>query len=89
MIRYAILYFVILIVFAALIAGPVVAGRFLDTTTFKLPMELLQPVGLNNNDTLTSVTGSCVNGLPCPGPGGSAAETSSSGSRRLARYLAF
>jgi 1,3-beta-glucan synthase len=89
-IRYAILYFVILVLFIALIAGPIVAGKYLKLG-MEIPMELLQPVGLNNNDTAETVTGSCLLGA-CPGPGGKAAKTSSSRNnddRRLARMLAF
>ena len=85
MIRYAILYFVLLVVFIALIVGPVVAGKYLKLN-FKIPMDLLQPTGLNNNDTTTEVTGTCVNGA-CPGPGGDAEETASSDKFR--RFMAF
>ncbi|KAF2175059.1 glycosyltransferase family 48 protein [Zopfia rhizophila CBS 207.26] len=60
-IRYAILYFLILVIFAALIAGPIVAGKFLKSLP-TIPMELLQPTGLNNNDTSASITGSRLNG---------------------------
>lgn len=49
-------------VFVALIAGPVVAGRFL-TNLPAIPMDLLQPTGLNNNDTSNLRTGSALNGL--------------------------
>jgi 1,3-beta-glucan synthase len=89
-IRYAILYFIILIVFVALIAGPVVASKYLKLD-FKIPMNLIQPTGLNNNDTKTSVTGSCVNGLQCPGgPGDDAAEaTATDAAKMLARFMAF
>jgi 1,3-beta-glucan synthase len=59
-IRYAILYFVILIVFVALIAGPLVAGKYLNFGA-EIPMDLLQPTGLNNNDTSPSITGSRLN----------------------------
>ncbi|ORY15844.1 beta-1,3-glucan synthase-like protein [Clohesyomyces aquaticus] len=87
-IRYAILYFIILIVFAAMIAGPIVAGKFL-TSLPAIPMDLLQPTGLNNNDTSAAVTGACVLGV-CPGgdgsqPTGGAAETTGSN----ARFRAF
>jgi 1,3-beta-glucan synthase len=52
--RYAILYFVMLVVFVALIAGPIVASSQITSATSSLsvPMQLLQPVGLKNNDTL-------------------------------------
>ena len=56
--RYAILYFVLLVVFVALIAGPIVAGKYIPDSTFAGikkslgdTMILFQPVGLNNNDT--------------------------------------
>ncbi|KAF2011689.1 glycosyltransferase family 48 protein [Aaosphaeria arxii CBS 175.79] len=73
-IRYAILYFVILVVFVALIAGPIVGGKYIKLN-FNIPMELLQPTGLKNNDTKTQVTGSCILGA-CPGPGGDSEPTS-------------
>lgn len=75
-VRYAILYFVILIIFAALIAGPIVAGKFL-TSLPSIPMQLLQPTGLNNNDTSSSQTGTALVG--------GAAATATSG----ARFRAF
>lgn len=55
--RYAVLYFIMLIIALALLVGPIVAGSMiLDNTTslFKNPsdtMYLFQPTGLNNNDT--------------------------------------
>ncbi|OCK84889.1 glycosyltransferase family 48 protein [Lepidopterella palustris CBS 459.81] len=67
-IRYAILYFLILIVFVALIAGPIVAGKYL-TSLPTIPMQLLQPTGLNNNDTSGSQTGTAVNGAAATGTG--------------------
>jgi 1,3-beta-glucan synthase len=50
------LYFFMLVVFVALIAGPIVAGRFF-TTLPDIPLDLLQPTGLNNNDTTSEPTG--------------------------------
>ena len=49
-VRYAILYFVLLVLFVALIAGPLVAGKFLDMKDFgkQIPMNLMQP---NQNAT--------------------------------------
>jgi 1,3-beta-glucan synthase len=51
--RYAILYFVMLVLFLALLVGPIVAGsKILSPSLVKnIPLELYQPVGLNNNDT--------------------------------------
>lgn len=43
-IRFAVVYFLMLILFAALIVGPVVVGNnFLKELPFKVPMDLLQP----------------------------------------------
>jgi 1,3-beta-glucan synthase len=50
-IRFAMLYFFMLVVFVALIVGPVVARRFVNIPK-GIPMDLLQPTGQNNNDTL-------------------------------------
>lgn len=91
MVRYAILYFVLLVVFVALLAGPVVGAKFLDVNQFasKVPMNLIQPTGLNFNDTNGRVTGSCAKG-PCPaGPDGAAAETGDSSSETLRRMMAY
>ena len=69
MIRFAILYFMMLVIFLALIIGPVIAKRFV-TIPGGIPMDLLQPTGQNNNDTLgTSQTGTALLG----GGGGAAA----------------
>jgi len=85
-IRYAILYFVLMVVFIALIVGPIVVGRQLSLE-IDLPMELLQPIGLNNNDTHTTVSGSCLNGMKCPGPAAGAKATANSD--KLRRFMAF
>jgi 1,3-beta-glucan synthase len=60
--RYAILYFVLLVVFIALIVGPAVAGRYIKLEDLNIPMlddmKLLQPTSLSNDDTKgTSATG--------------------------------
>lgn len=86
MIRYAILYFILLVIFIALIVGPVVAGKYLSLN-FDIPMDLLQPTGLNNNDTSASITGSCVLG-ECPG-GPAADATGSTSDSKLRRFMAF
>jgi 1,3-beta-glucan synthase len=55
--RYAVLYFVMLVVFLALIVGPIVAQSEITKAAVSLTknpsstMYLFQPVGLNNNDT--------------------------------------
>ena len=96
-VRYAILYFVLLVVFLAIIVGPIVAGKQLKLNV-NLPMELLQPTGFSNNDTTDTPTGKCVQGV-CPeyqgggaadtGSGDSAAATSDEAARRFRRYMAY
>jgi len=53
--RYAILYFVLLIIAVALVVGPIVAGTniasILSSVEKSDPQYLFQPTGLNNNDT--------------------------------------
>ncbi|KAI9868461.1 MAG: 1,3-beta-D-glucan synthase [Trichoglossum hirsutum] len=58
-IRFAILYFIMLAVFVALIAGPIVASRYL-TSLPSVPLGLLQPTGQNNNDTGGPPTGTAA-----------------------------
>lgn len=71
-IRYSILYFVLLVLAACLIAGPLVASKYLKSLP-SIPMELLQPTGLNHNDTMgTTQTGTGAVG------GGAAATSGSS-----------
>lgn len=95
MIRYAILYFVLLVVFIALIVGPVVAGKFMKVPNLKLPIDLIQPTGLNNNNTDASVTGSCFNNRTCPvfdadnQDTSEDAETTSDVTEKLRRFMAY
>lgn len=56
-IRFAILYFIMLIIFVALVVAPIFAGKFLNHLP-AIPMNLLQPTGKNNNDTTSEETGS-------------------------------
>ncbi|PQE20654.1 13-beta-glucan synthase component FKS1 protein [Rutstroemia sp. NJR-2017a BBW] len=52
--RYAVLYFVLLIVFLALLVGPLVVGKKILTPSLikSIPQKLMQPINQNNNDTL-------------------------------------
>ena len=51
-----------LVVFVALIVGPIVAKRFVSIPS-GIPLDLLQPTGQNNNDTLgSSQTGTALLG---------------------------
>ena len=69
------LYFIMFIIFLCLIVGPIVASRFL-TSLPSIPMDLIQPTGLNNNDTTNEITGPALNGLSAETGAGSAAQTS-------------
>ena len=44
-----------LVVFVALIVGPIVAGKYISFND--IPMSLKQPTGLKNNDTTNEPTG--------------------------------
>ena len=60
-IRYASLYFFLLIVFILLFFGPLIVSRFIDLGSFgTIPLDLMQPTGQNNNDTFSSITGSAL-----------------------------
>jgi 1,3-beta-glucan synthase len=97
-IRYAILYFFMLVVFLCLIVGPIVAGKFLKLDIGdSIPMDIMQPTGYNNNDTSASVTGTCIQGK-CPeyqgGNGGAADDTEPAAATtdpaaRFRRYMAY
>ncbi|KAI1847714.1 hypothetical protein JX265_009143 [Neoarthrinium moseri] len=51
-IRFAILYFAMVVLFVALIAGPIVAGKNIPKSLTNLvPMNLLQPTGQDNDNT--------------------------------------
>lgn len=61
MIRFAILYFALFILFLVLIIGPVIIRQFISIN-LSIPLDLLQPTGQNNNDTSASATGSSLIG---------------------------
>merc|ERR1711939_615541 len=58
-IRYAILYFALLILFLVLIIGPVFVRKYV-TNLPSIPLDLLQPTGQDNNDTTSQITGSAL-----------------------------
>jgi 1,3-beta-glucan synthase len=81
-VRYAILYFVLFVVFICLIAGPLIASKHIQFGT--IPQHLAQPTGLNNNDTFSSETGTAVHGGAATtggGGGGGASPTTTGGSK--------
>jgi 1,3-beta-glucan synthase len=55
-IRFAILYFAMLLLFLILLIAPLVA-RTLNIKFPTIPMDLLQPLDKDNNNTITSYTG--------------------------------
>ncbi|KAF4974081.1 hypothetical protein FZEAL_8982 [Fusarium zealandicum] len=65
-IRYAILYFVLLVLFIALIVGPAVAGKYIGTSISdalkSMPFKLVQPDLENNNTNGTMQTGTGMAG---------------------------
>lgn len=75
-IRFAMLYFTMFIIFLLMIIGPIVASKFM-TSLPSIPMNLLQPTGQNNNDTSSETTGSALNGLSAKTGAAGAAKTSS------------
>ncbi|KAM5437873.1 1,3-beta-D-glucan synthase [Microsporum canis] len=61
-IRFAILYFTMFFVFAIVIAGPLIMKSLKINLPSNIPLKLLQPSGLNNNDTSSSHTGKAASG---------------------------
>jgi 1,3-beta-glucan synthase len=58
-IRFAILYFAMLVLFLVLLIAPLIARNVIDEATLpKIPLTLLQPIDSKNNDTMSSYTGS-------------------------------
>lgn len=63
-VRFAILYFAMLVLFLVLLVAPLVARDMNVASSLKdlgIPMRLLQPLDPNNNDTAAFYTG---NGVP-------------------------
>ncbi|KAF2770909.1 1,3-beta-glucan synthase [Teratosphaeria nubilosa] len=59
-VRYAILYFSMFVLFIVLVVGPVIASKFISVPKLDI-MQLEQPDNWNNNDTLgTSQTGTAL-----------------------------
>lgn len=92
-VRYAILYFVLFVIFLALIVGPAVAGNKIDLSSLfddlesNLKMGLVQPTGLSNDDTQgrkpTGTGSPSYSGVWTPTTGRFATATATHGSNRL------
>lgn len=85
-IRYAILYFVMLVLFVVLVVAPLVVRR-LHISLPSIPQDLMQPLdtGSEHNDTHTYYTGS---GLPAgfvaySGGGSTSKSTSTAGAKMM------
>ncbi|KAK3290767.1 glycosyltransferase family 48 protein [Chaetomium fimeti] len=91
-VRYAILYFVLLVVFLALIVGPIVAGKYVPASLFEMleSTNLVQPTGLSNDDTRgkteTGTAAASYSGVWTPTTESSRA-TATSGSDKRALYI--
>jgi 1,3-beta-glucan synthase len=85
--RYAVLYFAMLVLFLALVVGPIVASSQITNATASLnvPMQLLQPVGLKNNDTRNETQ----TGTGAPGYSNGAVQTTSGSSAATAKVRLF
>lgn len=86
-IRFATLYFFLLIVFILLFFGPIIVSKFISIESIggSLPLDLMQPIGQNNNDTFSSVTGNALGNFgqdaaPTGGSGGGGDDSSSADS---------
>ncbi|KJX93391.1 1,3-beta-glucan synthase component like protein [Zymoseptoria brevis] len=82
-VRYAILYFTMFVLFVALIVGPVIVLKIRkEVPDFgTLPLQLLQPANWKNNDTTNKVTGTRNVGGGASATGGAARASSTRGSR--------
>lgn len=78
-VRYAILYFTMLVLFVVLIVGPIVASKHISLSLD--PDSLVQPTGLNNNDTSGSQTGTGANSAAS-----TAAATTAAARRAFAKF---
>jgi len=84
--RYAILYFLLFVLFVAMLVGPIVAGsKILSPSLIKdIPLQLYQPVGLNNNDTRgRNETGTGAVGSGASSTGASASSSSTGGAKMI------
>lgn len=72
--RYSILYFSMLFFFVALIVGPLVAGPMIKLPDLPGGLDLMQPSGLNRNDTHATETGTAVNPVDSAEPTDDSAE---------------
>ena len=71
-----------------MIVAPMVAGKFLDLPVTTLPMNLMQPTNLKNNDTTDQTTGTILGtaAATAAASDGSSAE-SSAAARRFAHFM--
>jgi 1,3-beta-glucan synthase len=75
--RYAALYFIMLVVFVALIVGPIVAGKQIPDSAFNALKDyhLVQPINQNNDDTIQSGETGAETGTGSPSYTGAGTKT--------------
>ncbi|KAL1852662.1 1,3-beta-D-glucan synthase [Paecilomyces lecythidis] len=95
-IRFAILYFVMLVLFVVLLAAPLIVRNMNlaeSITTKFTTMQLMQPINQDNNDTTSVYTGNNLpggkNAAATPSGGGSATSTSGGSGLKMVRMMAF
>ena len=86
-IRYAILYFTLFVLFIVLIVAPMVAGKFLDIAKINIPMNLVQPTNLKNNDTTDQTTGTILGTAAATAAASGDSAASSAAARRFAHFM--
>ena len=85
-IRYAILYFSMFVLFIVLIVGPIIAKKFIGNIKLDV-MNLQQPSNWKNNDTSASETGTAVAGGAKATASSTRGSSSSNNNRMMARML--
>ena len=87
-IRYAILYFALFILFIVLIVAPMIAGKFLKNLKVDtLPINLMQPTNLKNNDTTDQTTGTILGTAAATAAASGDSAASSAAARRFAHFM--
>lgn len=89
--RYALLYFILLILFLVLMVGPSLAGKYVPSSVFSMldSTNLVQPTGLDKNNTIgeteTGTAGNSYTGalLTMTGSGSGAAASSTGDAAKI------
>lgn len=76
-----------LILFVVLIVGPIIASKFISLS-FTIPMNLAQQTGLDNNNTVSSMTGLAAHSASETAAASRSKASASSAATGGARFLA-